>query len=43
MLALMRSESIARQADIVASLTLEVLKGTTRAFDAGQCVLFVIY
>lgn len=33
--ALMRAEAIARQADIIAALTLEVLKGTTRAFDAG--------
>ncbi|OWK63082.1 Histidine ammonia-lyase [Lonchura striata] len=28
-----RAEAIARQADIIAALTLEVLKGTTRAFD----------
>ncbi|XP_043943561.1 histidine ammonia-lyase isoform X1 [Protopterus annectens] len=28
-----RAVAIARQADIIASLTLEVLKGTTRAFD----------
>uniref|UniRef100_A0A8D2LDQ3 Histidine ammonia-lyase n=1 Tax=Varanus komodoensis TaxID=61221 RepID=A0A8D2LDQ3_VARKO len=28
-----RASAIARQADIVAALTLEVLKGTTRAFD----------
>ncbi|XP_066866020.1 histidine ammonia-lyase isoform X2 [Kogia breviceps] len=28
-----RASAIARQADIVASLTLEVLKGTTKAFD----------
>lgn len=31
-----RASAIARQADIVASLTLEVLKGTTKAFDTGQ-------
>ena len=30
-----RSGMIARQADVVASLTLEVLKGTSRAFDSG--------
>jgi len=36
LLALMRAEAITRQADIIAALTLEVLKGTTRAFDAGQ-------
>lgn len=29
-----RATAIARQADIVAALTLEVLKGTTRAFDS---------
>ena len=27
---------IARQADVVAALTLEVLKGTSRAFDSGK-------
>lgn len=31
--ALERAEAIARQADIVAAVSLEVLKGTTRAFD----------
>lgn len=31
-----RAESIARQADIIAALTLEVLKGTTKAFDSGE-------
>lgn len=35
-----RASAIARQADIVAALTLEVLKGTTKAFDTGQQVLF---
>ncbi|XP_062928316.1 histidine ammonia-lyase-like isoform X2 [Mobula hypostoma] len=30
-----RATAIARQADIIAALTLEVLKGTTRAFDSG--------
>lgn len=35
-----RAIAIARQADIVAALTLEVLKGTTKAFDTGQQVLF---
>ncbi|XP_069485929.1 histidine ammonia-lyase isoform X1 [Ambystoma mexicanum] len=29
-----RASAIARQADIIAALTLEVLKGTTRAFDS---------
>ncbi|XP_073506789.1 histidine ammonia-lyase [Phyllobates terribilis] len=29
-----RADAIAKQADIIASLTLEVLKGTTRAFDS---------
>ncbi|XP_030625933.1 histidine ammonia-lyase isoform X2 [Chanos chanos] len=29
-----RAEAIARQADVVAALTLEVLKGTTKAFDS---------
>lgn len=41
-----RASAIARQADIVAALTLEVLKGTTKAFDTGQhgsavCLLFI--
>lgn len=31
-----RAEAIAQQADIVAALTLEVLKGTTKAFDSGE-------
>ena len=30
-----RAGIIARQADVVAGLTLEVLKGTSRAFDSG--------
>lgn len=34
-----RAESIARQADIIAALTLEVLKGTTKAFDSGEEIL----
>ncbi|XP_070559216.1 histidine ammonia-lyase-like isoform X2 [Ptychodera flava] len=33
-LALERAAAVARQADVVAALTLEVLKGTTRAFDS---------
>ena len=36
LLALMRSEAVSRQADIIAALTLEVLKGTTKPFDAGE-------
>ena len=32
-----RSDTIARQADIVAAMTLEVLKGTTKAFESGMC------
>ncbi|XP_064086964.1 histidine ammonia-lyase-like isoform X2 [Macrobrachium nipponense] len=32
--ALERAEAIARQADVVAALTLEVLKGTSKAFDS---------
>ena len=31
-----RAQSIAQQADIIAALTLEVLKGTTKAFDSGE-------
>lgn len=31
-----RALAIARQADIIAALTLEVLKGTTKAFDSGE-------
>jgi histidine ammonia-lyase len=32
--AIERSEAIARQADVIAALTLDVLKGTCSAFDA---------
>jgi len=32
----MRAEAVARQADVIAALTLEVLKGSTKAFDAGE-------
>ena len=35
-----RASIIARQADVVAALTLEVLKGTSRAFDSGEYYLF---
>ena len=31
-----RAASIAKQADVIAALTLEVLKGTTSAFDSGK-------
>ena len=34
-----RAGIIARQADVVAGLTLEVLKGTSRAFDSGKYLL----
>lgn len=34
--ALERAETVARQADVVAALTLEVLKGTSKAFDGGK-------
>lgn len=34
-----RAGIIARQADVVAALTLEVLKGTSRAFDSGNYVV----
>ena len=34
--ALERAGIIARQADVVAALTLEVLKGSSRAFDPGK-------
>lgn len=37
-----RAESIARQADIIAALTLEVLKGTTKAFDSGKKILSIL-
>lgn len=36
-----KSCAIARQADVIAALSLDVLKGTTRAFDPGS--LFVDY
>ena len=35
-----RAGIIARQADVVAALTLEVLKGTSAAFDSGKCTTF---
>ena len=31
-----RAESISRQANVVAAMTLEVLKGSTRAFDSSE-------
>ena len=34
LLAVERSRLIAKQADVIAAMSLEVLKGTTRAFDA---------
>ena len=34
-LAVSRAENITRQGDVVAALTLEVMKGTSRAFDSG--------
>ena len=36
--ALYRAEMIAKQADIVAALSLDVLQGTPRAFDYGTYV-----
>ena len=30
-----RADAIARQADVVAALTLDVLKGTSKAFSSG--------
>jgi histidine ammonia-lyase len=30
-----RASAIARQADVIAALSLDVLKGTTKAFDPG--------
>lgn len=38
LIALERAEAIARQADIVAAFTLDVLKGTTRAFDSCKSI-----
>lgn len=35
-LAVERAGNIARQADVIAALTLEVLKGTTTAFESGE-------
>ena len=35
-----RAGNIAKQADVVASLTLEVLKGTSRAFDSGKILIY---
>ena len=38
-LAVSRAKNIARQADIVAALTLEVLQGSIAPYDAGMCVI----
>lgn len=37
--ALDRAENVCNAANAVAALSLEVLKGTTRAFDEGQSIL----
>ena len=37
-----RADAIARQSDVVAALTLEVLKGTTNAFDSGECIVSIV-
>lgn len=34
-LAVERAAAICRQADVIAALSIEVLKGTTKAFDIG--------
>ena len=34
--ALERAEAIAQQADVIATLTLEALRGTNKAFDKGE-------
>ena len=41
--ALCRAENIVRQGDVVAALTLEVLKGTSRAFDSGEKKMVIQY
>lgn len=38
-----RAGAISRQADIVAALSLEVLKGTTRAFDSSKSLPTSMY
>jgi histidine ammonia-lyase len=38
-----RAGVIARQADVVAALTLEVLKGTSSAFDSGKHLCKKLY
>lgn len=41
LLAVERARLIAKQADVIAAMSLEVLKGTSRAFDAckyKQCI-----
>lgn len=35
-IALERAKTISKQADIIAALSLEVLKGTTKAFNKGK-------
>lgn len=32
-----RAENAALQADVIAALSLDVLKGSTRAYDSGSC------
>ena len=39
--ALSRAELIAKQADVVSALALEVLQGTPKAFDYGKLTLHV--
>ena len=34
-----RADAICRQADVVAALSLEVLKGTSKAFDSGMLII----
>ena len=37
-LALERAKTISKQADVIAALSLEVLKGTTKAFNKGRYI-----
>ena len=37
-----RADAIARQSDVVAALTLEVMKGTTTAFETGNSLYLLI-
>ena len=38
-----RAMNIANQADVIAALSLEVLKGTSRAYDPGEILTLLFF